>query len=230
MAGARFLAVAAALCALTSAFEAEEHKLLGDVGSQNALKRFQGVVDGFSLLKSGPSNSAPGDNVRLITRQALSEMVNLHGRAKQFVKEAFYPHHSTDAHLEATSPLLVWTGLGVERIVLGETAPDGNYFTFGDLVGAYGDVYRTMTCSALKPGNCRLGDNLNQFNAARREAVRDLLAGKGILTPTAFAAAALKKDDAMARFNRDGDNSDDALVLQELRLASRTPTTSAAWH
>lgn len=150
--------------------------------------------------------------------------------------EAFYPRHNSDAHLEASDPLFVWTGAATQPGNLrgALSTPYGAYFTFGDLVGAYGDVYRTITCDERDRDDCRFGDNAVHFQTGRRAAIRDLLAGKRIFSSGAFALAGMKPDKTFGNFNRDGENTDDALVSQELRLAftnaNHFGTTSLRWY
>lgn len=185
------------LCAAAAvvAFEAEEHKLCGDLGSQNALARFR---DSFSrggsvplaeyttLLQSAePSTGdvAKSDKPRLIRTSELDALIEAYSLAS--FKTTDYPRDAdSEAHLSALQPLLVWVGSDAS------VGTDGAYFTFGDLVALYGDLRRVVTCDSKDPSYCGLvdSDEVKKMSEERRIALRNIAAGKVLVTGNAVTS------------------------------------------
>lgn len=164
------------------AFEAEEHKLAGDLGSETAAREvadlFTGGVKALVRIHDGATDTASGDSVRLINTASLKALVERKDR--KFEATAFY---ARERQLEATHPLLVWVGTADRNAAI------GGFFTFGDLVALYGDVRRIVTCDVYHPGLCTLTDDAYAFTQARRTALRDLVVGWAVFSKLDFAWA-----------------------------------------
>ena len=152
------------------AFNPEEHKIVGDLGSQRAAEMIKDAIPAPRLVKF---NHDPKE-VRLVVKGRFPK--DLKGSKDSRFDKSFVPRER--AH-EAKTPLLIWVGAADQTT--------GEWFTFGDLVSLYGDFRRIITCDA-KPGNsdCRLTDpprpmtrnyNPAKFTKARYKAMKDLAQG-----------------------------------------------------
>jgi len=146
------------------AFNPEEHKVLGDLGSERAAKAVRSVIRAPKLIKF---DHKP-DEVRIVVRGRIPK--------KKRFKGSYVPR---EASQEVKKPLLIWVG-AADRST-------GEWFTFGDLVSLYGDFRRIITCDA-KPANsdCRLmappkpltaNYDAAKFTRKRYKAMKDLAQG-----------------------------------------------------
>ena len=146
------------------AFNPEEHKAMGDLGSEAAIKAIKKVVGQSNLIKFKHN---PGE-VRIVVRNRIPNN-------KRF-KGSYVPRERA---LEVKNPLLIWVGAADRS--------SGEWFTFGDLVSLYGDFRRIITCDAKAANSdCRLTDrpkplpgnyNPAKFTKQRYKAMKDLAQG-----------------------------------------------------
>lgn len=169
---------------LGSAFEAEEHKLLGDRGSAAAIERFKhlfcrtGPNGCLAEAYLGPLDNAEGDTVRLIGPESLRKLILRD--EKSFSVEAFYHR---EEELNVAHPLTVWTGTADKN------PSRGAFFTFGDLMAIYGDLRRSIPCDVYDPSTCSLTDDPAMFDKERRVALRDVAAGWKVASLGQFGAS-----------------------------------------
>lgn len=147
------------------AFNPEEHKVLGDLGSEKAADAVRKVVGTSRLIKFRHRRG----EVRLVVKGRIPNDDRFKG--------SYVPKRGSPQ--EARSPVLIWVGKADRS--------RGEWFTFGDLVSLYGDFRRIITCDARpKNSDCRLTDpprprtrgyNANRFLKARYAAMKDLAQG-----------------------------------------------------
>ena len=140
--------------------------LQGDLGSSWAASMLHPdtfSAETYSLVQQyadGTENVA-GDTVRLISVANLAKLITTPGPVAKFSASAFYPRER--ALESGQQPLVVWTG------TLDKSTSTGAWFTFGDLVGIYGDLRRIITCGVNDLATCSLVDAPSTFNAATRQ-------------------------------------------------------------
>jgi len=157
-------AILPAVSSPVHAFNPEEHKFLGDLGSERAAKVVRTAIGKQTLIKF---DHKPGE-VRVVVRGRIPKEARFKG--------SFAPRKAEN---EVKKPLLVWVG-AADRST-------GEWFTFGDLVSLYGDFRRIITCDAnVANSDCRLMDppqplpanyDEQSFTSQRYKAMKDLAQG-----------------------------------------------------
>lgn len=171
-----------------AAFEAEEHKLVGDLGAYWALSWLPAETwnldPSVNLVKpwsNEPTDTSGGNAPRLLNRAALRKL--LLRKDREFSEEGFY---AREGALEPPGSLLIWVG---------KTDKDmGSYFTLGDLVATYGDLRRTITCDYASFSWCSLTDSyLHWGRIERQTAVRDFAVGWRVISKVSAEAMWLQQ-------------------------------------
>ena len=174
-------AAAIAASSPTLAFNSDEHKAIGDVGSSSFVKGFTKTPGVLPVKKKGktqilvrPYQSAQAidgqtriSGIYRVTREtqiAFKAEVDARDNARWGSKKSKSSNGRIvvpDAAfgLEEANPLLLWVGSA-------DSANDGEFFTFGDLVSLYGDYWRAVTCDATRT-SCLLTDGLDGHTLKR---------------------------------------------------------------
>lgn len=205
------LCVATACFGVVFAFDAEEHKLAGDLGSSAVCQKLASMgnaaADAVPFIKcfDGQGTASAGDEPRVINTESLKGLLK-RGIAE---KSAFYPR-GADGSLtggslatNAAHPLLLWVGKAADRVMPAETAR-GGFFTFGDLVAMYGDLWRSMTCSEGKTEQCGLMVDASHFDSARRAALHDFAAGWAVHSKDLVVQDAVSISDHKVHYTAGG--------------------------